>query len=93
MLTFQIGKMWELAVLLSSDGSLQLLLRLASNHLLLHRLLKVENHLPRLFHMKSYVAQADPDPPRPLCECGQDPPDPEAGQEHHHRVAPHLAFV
>ena len=70
--------MWELAVLLSSDGSLQLLLRLASNHLLLHRLLKVENHLQRLFIMKSYVAQADPDPPRPLCECGQDPPDLEA---------------
>ena len=77
----------------ASDGALQPLRRLASNHLLLHRLLKVENHLQRLLSMKSYVTQADPDPPRPLCECGQDPPDPEAGQEHHHRVAPHLAFV
>ena len=89
--------MWELAVLLSSDGSLQLLLRLASNHLLLHRLLKVRNHYylprPRLFDMKSYVSQADPDPPRSLCECGQDSPDLEAGQEHYHRVAQHLALV
>ena len=68
LLTFQIGKMWESAVLLSSDGCLQPLWWLASNHLLLHRLLKVRNHYylprPRLFDMKSYVSQADPDPPR-----------------------------
>ena len=55
---FQIGKMWESAVLLLYS-SLQPLWRLASNHLLLYRLLKVRNHYclprPRLFDMKSFM--------------------------------------